>query len=64
MRWSDVIGLWTALNRALAAVVERIPQGRLSAPCRIGDGDTVTLEFVIADYVEHMQHHLRHVLSA
>jgi hypothetical protein len=64
MRWSDVIGLWTALNRALVAVVERIPEGRLSAPCRIGDGDTVTLEFVIADYIDHMQHHLRHVLSA
>ena len=63
MSWSEVVGLWTALNRALAVLVERIPADRLSAPCRIGDGNPVTLEFVIADYIDHMQHHLEHVAA-
>jgi hypothetical protein len=63
MPWSDLAGLWKALNLALAAVLERIPGSRLQAECRIGDGPAVTLEFVIDDYIAHMQHHLDHILS-
>jgi hypothetical protein len=63
MPWTDLINLWTMLNRALAVVVYRIPQERLGAPCRIGESEAVTLEFVIDDYVLHMQHHLDHILS-
>jgi hypothetical protein len=62
MEWSEVVGLWAALNRALATVVERIPAERLSAPCRIGDDEPVTLEFVIEDYLRHMRHHLDHIV--
>jgi hypothetical protein len=60
---TEVVGLWAALNRALATVVERIPAERLSAPCRIGDAEPVTLEFVIEDYLRHMRHHLDHIVS-
>jgi hypothetical protein len=63
MSWSDLAGLWKALNLALAAVLDRIPEGRLQAECRIGDGPSVTLEFVIDDYILHMQHHLDRILS-
>lgn len=63
MAWTDVVGLWTALNRALAVVLERIPPERLAAPCRIGEGEFVTLEFVIDDYIRHMQDHLDHIVS-
>jgi hypothetical protein len=63
MPWSDLAGLWKTLNLALAAVLERIPEDRLQAECRIGEGPAVTLEFVIDDYILHMQHHLDHILS-
>ena len=62
MKWSDVVDLWMALNQALAIVVERIPAERLTASCRIGKGEPVTLEFVIADYIDHMRRHLDHLL--
>jgi len=61
--WSNLIELWKASNLALAAVVERVPDERLSAECRIGDAQPVTLEFVIDDYILHMQHHLDHILA-
>jgi hypothetical protein len=64
MSWSDVVSLWSTLNRALTLVVGRIPADRLAATCRIGAGDPVTLEFVIADYIDHMQQHLDHIVSA
>ena len=63
MPWAELVGLWAALNRALAAVVERIPPERLQAPCRIEGHDTVPLGSVIDDYILHMQHHLDRILS-
>jgi len=61
--WQDVIDLWKSLNQSLAAVLEAIPADRFTAQCRIGDGDPVTLEFLIDDYIVHMQHHLDHIFS-
>ena len=61
--WGSLIDLWKASNLALAAVVERVPNERLSAECRIGDAHPVTLEFLIDDYILHMQHHLDHILA-
>ena len=74
--WSNLIELWKASNLlstyferpafrilALAAVIERVPDERFSAECRIGDAQPVTLEFLIDDYILHMQHHLDHILT-
>jgi hypothetical protein len=61
--WQEVIDLWKSLNQSLAAVLEAIPADRFTAQCRIGDGDPVTLEFLIDDYIVHMQHHLDHIFS-
>jgi hypothetical protein len=61
--WQDVIDLWKRLNQSLAAVLEAVPAERLTAPCRIGSDCPVTLEFLIDDYIVHMQHHLDHILA-
>jgi len=61
--WSALIDLWKALNQSLGALVDRIPRERLSAPCRLGDADAVSLGFIIDDYILHMQHHLDHILA-
>jgi hypothetical protein len=63
MEWRALIDLWKMLNGALAAAIDRVPAERLSAECRIGDAPAVTLEFVIDDYILHMQHHLDHILG-
>jgi len=61
--WPDLVDLWKSLNQSLAAVLDAIPAERFAAPCRIGDDGPVTLEFVIGDYLVHMQHHLDHIFS-
>jgi hypothetical protein len=63
MPWNTLIELWSGLNSALAALVDRIPQGRLNCICRVGNGQPVTLEFLIDDYILHMRHHLDHILG-
>jgi hypothetical protein len=59
--WPALVTLWEALNRHVAHVVERIPKEKLSVPCRIGAGDPVTLDALVADYLRHVNHHLEQI---
>jgi hypothetical protein len=56
--WQLLITLWAAYNRYLAHVIARLPASKLKAPCRIGAHETVTLAFLVEDYVQHLTHHL------
>jgi len=62
--WAELQGLWAALNRHLAHVIEGVPSGRLATKCEIGGEAPVTLEWLIRDYLEHMEHHLEQILTA
>ncbi|SFC75029.1 DinB superfamily protein [Parapedobacter composti] len=55
----QLIGFWESYNRYLAFLLEQIPEERLGRLCRMKDGRTVTLGFLIDDYVAHLEHHLR-----
>jgi hypothetical protein len=61
--WSELVILWSAYNRHLSDVIERIPAESLSAPCNIGKEEPVQLEFVIRDYLRHLRHHLNQILG-
>jgi hypothetical protein len=56
--WALLVELWASYNRHLAAVIARLPKARLSAVCRIGGGEPVTLAWLAEDYVRHLDHHL------
>ena len=62
LSWSDLLEFWRRYNDLLTRVVARIPEDKLQTRCRVGDSATVTLQFLIEDYVAHMQHHLDHIL--
>jgi hypothetical protein len=62
MAWDAIVGFWYQYNRLLADLVARIPEERLETPCFIGAGRAVSLQFVIEDYVLHMQHHIDQLL--
>ena len=57
--WSELLWLWVAYNEHLAHLMEIVPESALSHTCRIGGGDPVTLEFLMRDYVRHLEHHIR-----
>ena len=61
MSWTDLVETWALLNKAILLVLKRIPPERLSAQCRIADANPVSLQFIIEDYMLHMQHHLDHI---
>lgn len=61
--WQSLVNLWAAYNRHLCNILEGLPAEALSAPCNIGKEESVTLEFVIKDYLRHLRHHLNQILE-
>jgi nitroreductase len=59
--WAWLIDSWAAMNSLLLAVAEPVPPGSWNRTCTIGESGTLTLEFVLGDYVDHMIHHLKHI---
>ena len=62
--WPTLLQWWNTYHDLLCAVVDRIPEERLSASCRVGNDAPVTLDFLIRDYIAHQQHHLKQILAA
>jgi hypothetical protein len=61
--WESLMTLWAAYNNHLAHVIECLPEDAASAPCNIGKEEPVSLEFVVTDYLRHLQHHLGKILG-
>jgi hypothetical protein len=60
--WPALVRLWTSYNGHLVHVMSRVPETALGNRCTIG-GETVTLEFLMVDYVRHIRHHLRQIFG-
>jgi len=58
---SDLIDLWKSLNYQIVRIVENIPDEALQRTCDTTKTEprVYTLEFIINDYVDHLQHHLK-----
>ena len=58
--WTQIVALWSAYNRHLVSVIESLDDAALGHVWHAPDGD-VTLEFIAADYVRHLEHHLKQI---
>jgi len=72
--WADVIQLWSAYNLHLAHAASVIPKDVLTKPRSphtldqiafnpVDKNETTTLEYLIRDYVDHLQHHLDQIFA-
>lgn len=57
-----IINLWKLYNKQLIEVIKRIPRESLNRRIKIDD-NLCSLDFLIQDYVQHMEHHLREVID-
>jgi hypothetical protein len=61
--WPALVRFWADLNTHLSEVIRRIPPDQLDTPCRLGESEPLTLEFLVRDYMRHMRHHLQQILD-
>ncbi|WHX32136.1 DinB family protein [Brevibacillus agri] len=54
----EIVQLWSSLNRSVVAVMSAMPPAACEHACILADGTTVSLRWLMEDYVAHMEHHL------
>lgn len=59
---SHLIAFWEAYNRHLLEVIKRIPEEKLLKVVNVA-GEEHTLEWIIQDYIDHMEHHLAQIVE-
>ncbi|HYG52367.1 MAG TPA: DinB family protein [Flavobacteriales bacterium] len=62
MDWNRIVDLWQDLNRHIVHIWKNMDPSALSNTGTFPDYGTQTLQFIIDDYVVHMEHHLKAVL--
>ena len=72
--WPELVALWRAFNLHLARIMAAVPETvRLREHRRhtldeiawktVPAGEPATLEYLMQDYVDHLNHHLRQILG-
>lgn len=56
--------LWTAYNQHMLHLMVTAPAEHLDIPCKVAGDVSGTLEFLMIDYVAHLEHHLGQIFSA
>lgn len=73
--WSRLVELWRSYNQHLAHVIANIPEAALTRPRyphnldqiawqTVSKEEPTTLEYLIRDYIGHLQDHLKQLLAA
>jgi len=53
--WQDLTDLWSSLNELIIHVLTRIPDEKLTTPCRIGVEAPIPLSSLATRYVDHCE---------
>jgi hypothetical protein len=62
--WQEVIDMFVLNNYQFCRAANNLPKEALSAECSMGaNHGTVTLEYVITDYLRHLKHHAAQLLK-
>ena len=59
---NQIIDFWTIYNKQLVEIIKRISEENLLKEFKTTDNKKITLFFLINDYVEHLEHHLKQVV--
>ncbi|MDR6943375.1 DinB family protein [Mucilaginibacter pocheonensis] len=60
---NDLLNLWTLFNKQIIRILENYPTNRLNVRCDNSklEPNLKTVEWLAADYVEHLKHHLKQI---
>ncbi len=61
---AQLLTLWTTYNRLIRHLLARIPESALVTECITPNNNSVTLQWLIDDYVLHLEHHVQQIVYA
>lgn len=59
----QIISFWEAYNRQLLELIRHLPKEKLNYKINTGGENNPTIGFLIEDYVQHLEHHLKQVIE-
>lgn len=59
----ELLGFWLAVNYRILKVIDLQNEKTLAYGIFLGNGETADLKFLIADYVNHLAHHLNQIMA-
>ena len=59
--WASLVQLWYSYNQLIAHVMRNIASSALETECTIAPFEPCTLQFLVEDYVVHLEHHLNKI---
>jgi hypothetical protein len=57
--WIDLVKFWMIFNLHILHIFKTVDEGKLTNTGTFPEYGTKTLQFLIDDYVDHMEHHLK-----
>ncbi len=60
-KFEEVLGLWIALHKQFVHILKNFPENHLKSI--LNWGEDVTAQFVITDYLDHQNHHLKQIFG-
>lgn len=61
--WNDLVTFWTSYNQHILHLILTAPAEHLTIPCKVAGDESGSLEFLMIDYVAHLEHHLHQILA-
>ena len=63
MSSAHLVSFWTIYNRHLIEIIKAMPEENYSKKCNTNEAQPVTLEWLIDDYIVHLEHHLKQIAN-
>ena len=61
-KWADLVALWINYNHHLTHLMRCVAPSKLNSTILIGGNGPYSLAFMMADYHEHLKHHLIQII--
>lgn len=59
----EIVNFWIAINRRILYLFKQQTDDTLNYEIVLDSGDTSNLKFLIKDYVDHLEHHLKQIMQ-
>jgi hypothetical protein len=60
--WTEIVKLWHVYNTHLLHIMRHVDESKLGNEGTFPEYGTKTLQFLLDDYVDHLEHHLKTIL--
>ncbi|KEK22355.1 DinB family protein [Bacillus gaemokensis] len=60
---NDILKLWEAINNQIIKLLDNVKNEQWHLTCKLENQNVVTLEWLVTDYIDHMNHHLNQIFT-